>query len=80
MGLIASCRYRSVIFLSTLDFLVEFFLEAIIGGLNCPEKFFTHYEMVFAITFAYLKVFSVTSAFICFRNFFINIDPLSGTA
>ena len=29
MGLIACCRYRPVIFLSTLDFLVEFFLEAI---------------------------------------------------
>ena len=80
MGLIASSRYRSVIFLCTLDFLVEFFLEAIIGCLNCPVKLFTHCEMVFAITFGYLKVFSVTSAFICFRKFFINIDPLSETA
>ena len=80
MCLIACCRYRPVIFLCTLDFLVEFFLEVIISCLNCPEKFFTHCEMMFAITFAYLKVFSVTSAFICFRNFFINIDPLSGTA
>ena len=76
MGLITSCRYRSVIFLRTLDFLVEFSLEAIIGYLNCPVKFFTHCEMVFAITVAYLKVFSVTSAFTCFRNFFINIDLL----
>ena len=80
MGLIASCRYRSVIFLSTLDFLVEFFLELIVGCFNCPVKFFTHCEMVFAVTFAYLKVFSVTAAFICFRNFFINIYPLSKTA
>ena len=80
VALIACCRYRPVIFLSTLDFLVEFFLKLKIGCFNCLVKFFIQCEMVFAVTFAYLKVFSVTSAFICFRNFFINIYPLSKTA